>query len=144
MPTTTASFVDSELIPSRFSVAALVVLYSGAALLLLFLWLRADIPFVIVLFCFDLLLHESLALLTYCYAQQGRLVISRGGEIRWQMQKWHIKQVKIRNRFFLLLRISNLADSRWLLIGRDSCDEATYRALSLLCFNSVTFLPPKE
>ncbi|RWX53271.1 hypothetical protein EDI28_22750 [Photobacterium chitinilyticum] len=134
-PTTTANFADLDITPSRLSAAVLVLLYTCAASLLLLSWLRAVLPFPVVIVCLELLWLEWLQRLIDCRSQQGRLVVKLSGELQWQREQWFIDRVKIRCRFLLLWRLRYQGQRRWLLICHDACDEAAYRSLSLICHN---------
>ncbi|MGR5149137.1 protein YgfX [Photobacterium alginatilyticum] len=132
-PTTTASFADLDITPSRLMAATLTLLYVGAASLLLLSWFRNTLPFPLIIVCLEFLWFEWLQRLIDCRLMQGRLVVKSSGELQWQQQPWVIEQVKIRSRFVMLWRLRHQSQRRWLLICHDACEESEYRSLSLIC-----------
>ncbi|WP_318926970.1 protein YgfX [Photobacterium sp.] len=136
LPTTTANFADLLLRPSKLTIAALSLLYLCAAMFLLLAVLRSSIPFIAAVIIIECLWLEWLQLWQYSFRHQGRISITVSGQVTWQRQSWQIIQIKVITRFFILLKVKQAAQQRWLLICHDACDDKDFRTLSLLCRNA--------
>ncbi|UTV28174.1 protein YgfX [Photobacterium atrarenae] len=134
--TTTASFADFEVSPSRLSVAALTIFYAGAAAFLLLAWGRGVFPFPLLLIGCELLWHEWLGQYHFILRHQGRLILKAPNRVCWQQSWWRVNRVKIQTRYFILIELHQVTRRHWLLICHDACEVSGYRALSLICHST--------
>lgn len=131
--TTTASFADFEVFPSRLSVVALTLFYAGAAACLLLAWGRGVLPPLLLLPGCELLWQEWLGQYHGICRHQGRLILKAPDRVYWQRRWWRLARIKLHTRYVILVELREAGRRRWLLVGADACLVADYRALSLWC-----------